>query len=311
MEYCVVKPPPKEARPESSSKILDSAWSEGSLQIVSATLHKRHETQVDRLRKLDRERNYWWGMVYAFPAPPPATLIKWSPKCKAALKGVGQPTVELYPPYLATLNDLVKQSSLDFRLFPWLENIFDGLTVMSADDLRPRYLTSSTLLLVAKDSHHPQPRFVMNLGCTTKPNDFILPPEVSTMGEEAYLDRFNGLTPTSVSPRKHLLKDNTRADTSQAYATFLLGMVLMALLTTSSLRYEKRDLYDDLSALADEMTAFNPLRRPSLPLAKEHYMDLLASHDVLRDLDMVKPPLSTLKPSKPQRSKTKKRRRSK
>ena len=311
MAYCTIRPPPKTARPDPVPKSLDGAWNEGSLAIVSSSLHKRHETQVDKLRKLDRERNYWWGMVYAFPAPAPSVLLKWSPKCKATIKGTGQPFVELYPPYLTSLTDLLHQPSLDFRLFAWLENVFDGLIVMSEEDLRLRFLTPDTLLLVAKDKHHPQPRFVVNVGCDAQPKDFLSPPEASTMSEEAFLDRFNELTPTSVSPRKRILTGDTQHETSQAYASFLLGMVLMAILRTSSLRYEKRDFYDDLSLLANDMTAFMPLRRTAPSVAKEQYLDLLASRDILAGLDLAKPPVTTRTRSKPPPSTTNPKRKTK
>lgn len=313
--YCLVHPPPKTGLDleTKGALLMEEALIDGSLLVVSPDLHIRHENQVNALRVLDKDRHYWWGMLYARPAPPPATLLKWSSQCKANLKGTGRPVVELYPPFLLSLEDLLLQSRLDLRVFVWLENVFDGLKVMSDGDFCLCHLTPSMILLVAKDKFHPKPRFVLDVSSldavrTAQNNPNLLsPPETSRLGEVAYLDRFNALTPTSISPRKRIIKTSD-GSSPKAYATFLLGMVFMDILRTSPLRYVNRDFYEDLSLLANDMTAFNVLRRPTLEAAKERYLNLCASHAILEGLDMDKDLPTRPHQSKKKFKKTKKRR---
>ena len=75
----------------------------------------------------------------------------------------GYPFLELYPPYLASLNTLLTLNRLDMRIFVWLKNVFDGLIVAEEHGYLVKYLTPSSLFLVDKDKYHATPRFLMGV----------------------------------------------------------------------------------------------------------------------------------------------------
>lgn len=101
---------------------------------------------------------------------------------------------------------------------------------------------------------------------------------------KTYLEMFNALTPPSISPRpSHSLvlpKTLDRKTLVRGYGSFVVGMVLMAILRLSPLLYTHRDLYASLNGLANDMTVFNPLGRLALGEAKELYLDLMALHSI-------------------------------
>jgi hypothetical protein len=328
--YCCVRPPPHDFREWAEEESEEFDLENGSLEVVSSPLYKQLMHQENILKSIDYEGNYWRRVVFSSPAPAPPRLAKWSSHCLSSVHKMhlwtSQPHVLLYSGYLGTLDDILQHENS--RMLLWLENVFDGLISLSDHGLLPRYLTPSNIYLVPKDSHHRHPRFVM--GYTSlyrayppEPKNslpYLPPPEglAILLGHdpseeeiENYVGTFNALTPTSASPRRSTfpelpsLKDLSSKHKPRvvlAYGSFVAGMVLMAILRLSTLRHDNRDLYHDLSSLADKMTVFISLRRLTLEEAKEQFLDLIEIHG-LRDAGDLDAPLKITK-TRPKNTKT-------
>ena len=161
---CSFQPPPKDVgccKDNDLSARAKEACREGTMMVVGSDLHKHHEVQTDLLNAIDKKRDYWWGMVYACPAPEPATILGWSRRCRTVLHRAKSPFLEFYPPYLGPLSRLIPTRHFDQRVLLWLQNVFKGLQVLTLEDYMVGRLDPTTIFLVDGDKDHPDPRCLM------------------------------------------------------------------------------------------------------------------------------------------------------
>lgn len=288
----------------------------GSIHVLSPSLQKTYQKKMATLDKIDPKRSYWERVDQWLEED----MVKLSKTCKGLPKDGETVHLALFARTKQSLQDLLttkQRKHFNLSFLASLETLFDGLMVLQAHSMVSLSLTPSSILFPSSSlkkclmafpaapeelddllDSSPTTKDLLRLkaGRKTKakePVPFLPPPEglalllghpPTAKERKTYLEMFNALTPLSISPRPSpsfvLPKTLDRKTLAHGYGSFVVGMVLMAILRLSPLLYTRRDLYASLNGLANDMTAFNPLGRLALGEAKKLYLDLMALHSI-------------------------------